>query len=302
MSLQDAIQRVQRAAEADTGNDQGKHAYLLEQIHQLRLAAETPAESIMRVRWEFMVAFSIRFALEYGILQSIAAKGGASVSAAELFKETGADELLIVRVMRLVTYNGICDEVSHGVYAASERTSFLVRKAILGGFNHIYDFGSQTVIGVPELIRNQSLHQFPNGPNELSPFQHTFGDTMFGVLAKNPKRKQVFDDYMEARQFSKDPKWFEIFPAEQKLKEGLRGGADADLLVDVAGGKGHDIAQFHQRFPDLPGKLTLQDLPQTFEHLPSKPEGITLMGHDFFTDQPIKGGFRRTISSLTEMR
>jgi len=291
MSLQEAISRVQKAAEADTGEHQGNHAKLLEEIHRLRLAAEKPDESIMRLRWEFMAAFSVRFAIEYGILQSIAAKAGKPVPAAELSKETGADELLIVRTMRLVTYHGVCEEVAHGTYASNERTRFLTGKAILGGFNHIYDFGFKTVEKVPELIRTNQLHQFPSGPVERSPIQHTFGDSMFGVLSREPRRKRIFDDYMEARHYSKDPRWFEIFPAGQELHKGLEDSDNAALLVDVGGGKGHDIALFRQRFPNLPGKLILQDLPHTFASLPAKPEGISLMEHDFFTDQPIKGKY-----------
>lgn len=289
MSVQEAIEEVKRAAEADTGDDVRKHAELLKAIDRLKITAERPEETVMRLRWEFMRSFSVRFALEYGILQIIAARDPVELTAAELSKETGADELLIIRVMRLVTHLGLCGEVTHGVYVANERTRFITRKAITGGFKHVYDFGGQTVIKVPELIRDRNLHQFPQEPDERSPFQHVFGDTMFGLLAKNPQRKRIFDDYMEARQYSNDAKWFEIYPADRELNEGLKDGEDAVLIVDVGGGKGHDISQFRQRFANLPGKLILQDLPHTFRTLSSNLEGINLMEHDFFTEQPVKG-------------
>ena len=60
------------------------------------------------------------------------------------------------------------------------------------------------------------------------------------------------------------------------------------FLVDVAGNKGHDISSLRTRFPDLPGRLVLQDLPQTFEDLPPLVD-IEVMPHDMFTEQPIKG-------------
>lgn len=289
MSVHEAIEEVKRAAEADTGDDVSKHAELLKAIDRLKITAERPEETVMRLRWEFMRSFSVRFALEYGILQIIAARDPVEVTAAELSKETGADELLIIRVMRLVTHLELCGEVTHGVYVANDRTRFITRKAITGGFKHVYDFGGQTVIKVPELIRDRNLHQFPKEPDERSPFQHAFGDTMFGLLAKNPQRKRIFDDYMEARQYSNDAKWFEIYPADRELNEGLKVGDDAVLLVDVGGGKGHDISQFRQRFANLSGKLILQDLPHTFRTLSLSLEGITLMEHDFFTEQPVKG-------------
>lgn len=292
MSLHEAILRVQEAAEASNdASDPSKHAKLLEEIHNLHLAAEKPEESVMRLRWQFLGSSSIRWAIEYGVLQILAHKPGSPVTSAELAKKTGADELLIVRIMRLVTYNGMCEEIGHGIYMANDKTQFLAKPAILGGFAHIFDFGFKTVQAVPDLIREGQVHQFPEGPNQNSPIQHAFGDTMFGVLAKDPRRKKIFDDYMSARRYFQEPKWFDIFPIREHLAA-TRNCGDADvLLVDVGGGKGHDIASFRENFPDLPGRLILQDLPQTFAALEERPDGIELMEHDFFKEQPVKGTF-----------
>ncbi|KAI7372630.1 hypothetical protein KC336_g20600, partial [Hortaea werneckii] len=101
--------------------------------------------------------------------------------------------------------------------------------------------------------------------------------------------KKIFDDYMSARRYSQEPKWFEIFPVREHLAATPKCADSDELLVDVGGGKGHDIASFRENFPDLPGKLILQDLPQTFASLQEKPNGIELMEHDFFKEQPVKG-------------
>lgn len=287
MSLQEAILRVQQAAKANTGDEHGKQAKLMEEIHRLQLVAEKPDEGIMRLRWQFMTTFAIRFAIEYGIISAICQREGKSISAAELSKKTGAEELLIVRTMRLVTYEAVCEEVAHGTYAANAKTNFLALPGILNGFSHIFDFGFKVTEQVPQLIRDGKLSQFPNGPDECSPIQHALGDTMFGILSKNPRRKKIFDDYMEARRFSKEPKWLDIYPAGEKL----RAAPDQVLLVDVGGGKGHDLILFRQRFPDVTGELVVQDLPRTFASLAEKPPGITLMEHDFFAEQPVKGIF-----------
>ncbi|KAI7543217.1 hypothetical protein KC331_g7521 [Hortaea werneckii] len=290
MSLHGAILRVQEVAEASNdANDPSKHAKLLEEIHNLQLAAERPEESVMRLRWQFLGSSCIRWAIEYGILQIIAQKPGSPVTAAELAEKTGADELLIVRIMRLVTYNRICEEIGHGIYTANDKTLFLAKPAIVGGFAHIFDFGFKTVQTVPDLIREGRVHQFPDGPEQQSPIQHAFGDTMFGVLAKDPRRKKIFDDYMSARRYSQEPKWFENFPITEHLAATTRCGDRDVLLVDVGGGKGHDVASFRENFPDLPGRLILQDLPQTFASLQERPDGIEIMEHDFFKEQPVKG-------------
>lgn len=284
MSLQEAISRVQQAANASTRDEYGKQTKIMKEIHRLQLVAEKPDEGIMRLRWQFMTTFAIRFAIEYGIISAICEMSGEPLSAAELSRTTGAEELLIVRTMRLVTYEGVCEEVAHGVYAANAKTKFLALPGILNGFTHIYDFGYKVTGLVPELIRNGKLSQFPSGPDERSPMQHACGDTMFGILSKEPRRKKIFDDYMEARRYSKEPKWLDIFPADK-----LEAVPGQVLIVDVGGGKGHDLVLFRQRFPHMTGEMIVQDLPRTFASLAEKPQGITLMEHDFFTEQPVKG-------------
>lgn len=52
MDLSKAIQDVQDAAKADTTGTGQRHVDLLESIHRLNLAAETPAETLMRMRFE----------------------------------------------------------------------------------------------------------------------------------------------------------------------------------------------------------------------------------------------------------
>jgi demethylsterigmatocystin 6-O-methyltransferase len=47
-------------------------------------------------------------------------------------------------------------------------------------------------------------------------------------------------------------------------------------------------------FPDLPGKIIVQDLPMTIDRAP-KVDGIDFAVHDFFTEQPIKGGSSYTV-------
>ncbi|KAI3537041.1 hypothetical protein CABS01_05095 [Colletotrichum abscissum] len=59
---------------------------------------------------------------------------------------------------------------------------------------------------------------------------------------------------------------------------------DATLLVDVAGGLGHDIDDFKKMYPNHPG-----DLPVVINDVEGIDTSIELMGHDFLIQQPIKG-------------
>lgn len=77
--------------------------------------------------------------------------------------------------------------------------------------------------------------------------------------------------------------WLDAFPIVEQAK-----GVDPQrvVFVDIGGGIGHICAELKGRYPALPGKVLLQDRPETLAHaIP----GIEAQEHDFFTPQPIKG-------------
>ncbi|KAL8870038.1 MAG: hypothetical protein Q9174_003822 [Haloplaca sp. 1 TL-2023] len=137
------------------------------------------------------------------------------------------------------------------------------------------------------MLRSPKPPEIPQ--NELhNPFTYTYGIPMFDYLDKDAEQKEAFDLWMSSRRAVKDKSWFDLYPIVPPLLQGVRQDADNIFLVDVGGGRGHDISALRERFPDLPGRLVLQDLPGTFKDLP-KIEGVEFMAHDMFTAQPIKG-------------
>ena len=112
MDLSRAIAEVQQAAQADTTGTGQRHVDLLESIRRLNLAAETPAETLMRMRFQVShctppgKVFFIRLALEGGFLEAVGAGRGQTVTAAEVAQKTGFDELLIGTSQRKISNEG----------------------------------------------------------------------------------------------------------------------------------------------------------------------------------------------------
>jgi demethylsterigmatocystin 6-O-methyltransferase len=65
---------------------------------------------------------------------------------------------------------------------------------------------------------------------------------------------------------------------------------DRALFVDIGGNIGHQSKRLRSRYPNLAGRVIVQDLPETINALPPF-SGIEFMSYDFFTPQPIKGMF-----------
>ena len=67
------------------------------------------------------------------------------------------------------------------------------------------------------------------------------------------------------------------------------------VLVDIGGGIGHEVREFKRRYGNkIRGKAVLQDLPSTINTLDAaslNKDGIEVMAHNFFLEQPMKGSF-----------
>ena len=77
------------------------------------------------------------------------------------------------------------------------------------------------------------------------------------------------------------------------MKERVIDGFDCTisdtLLVDAAGGRGHDIQAFLKKFPEASGRLIVEDQPHVIEDIRDLDQSIERIGFDLFDKQPIKG-------------
>lgn len=128
-------------------------------------------------------------------------------------------------------------------------------------------------------------------------FAHNTNDHFWDWLQKNPENQQAFNSVMTGAQEHRGEDWFEIYPVTEKLD--VSQSPDRVLLVDIGGGVGQDLIAFKKRFPELPGDLVLQDLPQVIDDIQSPlPDGISATKHNFFDPQPVRGAmayYMRTV-------
>lgn len=94
---------------------------------------------------------------------------------------------------------------------------------------------------------------------------------------------------MRRRRAGIKSEWYDIYPVQFQFVFGSDQGNESVFLVDVAGGKGHDIPSLKASLPLIPGRLILQDFTadcvRTF-HIWMVPRRIP---HDVFSEQPVRG-------------
>lgn len=103
-----------------------------------------------------------------------------------------------------------------------------------------------------------------------------------------------FNDLMTGQRMTRI-EWFDFADVHSILfDKHTPNDTDSALLVDIGGGRGHDLEAFRKRFPRQvrgEGKLVVQDLPPVIADIEDKDlhRDIVRQEYDFFTPQPVVG-------------
>jgi demethylsterigmatocystin 6-O-methyltransferase len=102
-------------------------------------------------------------------------------------------------------------------------------------------------------------------------------------MGQNPQHLKTLGHLMAMQ---RGDHWIDSFPVEKEVGS-FSAEPEKAVLVDVGGGFGQQAVEFKTKFPNLPGRLVVQDIPGTLAG--AKPiNGIEFMAHDFFQPQTIK--------------
>ncbi|OQD70227.1 hypothetical protein PENDEC_c025G00270 [Penicillium decumbens] len=284
--LYTVVNRLGQLALEDDSNPSPKaHVELLRMIDQLRLAVETPTETVLRLIYQPPQNAALRAVMDLNVFPLLVEKQYREdgISASQLAEFTRAEKDLIVRLMRVMVSLGLCNTPAAEVYQANDKTVALTQPIGRDGVPCIYDLTVPTLSKLPEYLR---AHEYIN-PQEYarSPMQWAVGQSQFEWMANNKKQQALFNSYMASRRQGR-PMWFDVYPVERLMGLAVP-SEDTAFLVDIGGNQGHDLSRFRQKYADLPGKLVLQDLPEVVTGVSG--EDIDVMGYSFTDPQPVNG-------------
>ncbi|GAP90025.2 putative O-methyl transferase B [Rosellinia necatrix] len=214
-------------------------------------------------------------------------KSEAPRSTGDISAETGADTALIGRILRYLAAIGAVDERASGQFAANHVTRNLAEKVTECGVRHYFASVSRQYQALPRFLGETGYAE--PGDEVRTVFQSAWGTAShaFAWFGARPENLRRLNDFMAAR---REPgrSWLSVYPVEGRLREAGGCAPSRPLYVDVGGGIGHQCAQFRERYPDVPGRVVLQDLPHSIAAALPTP-GVENMAHDFFEPQPVQG-------------
>ncbi|KAF2453061.1 S-adenosyl-L-methionine-dependent methyltransferase [Lineolata rhizophorae] len=282
---------------ASTGNsfvaqeDRASRLQLLAQARQLVRALETPRETMLKNCWGEPGAYcAIAACMTIGVFPELAKDDGSPKKVSDLAKTLNCDEKLLGRLMRHLGTMAVIKETGPNEYKPTNFSTSLTIPVIGDGFPALAGGGMAAVYKFPAWLQKYGFKN-PESTTE-GPYQYAY-DThhnLFGYLMAHPPLGMQFNHHMGGYRQGR-PSWMDpgFFPVEERLAAGADTAEGAALLVDLGGGHGHDINEFRRKHPDAPGRLILQDLPDVLAQITELDGKIERMGHDFLTEQPVKG-------------
>ncbi|KAK0630990.1 O-methyl transferase B [Bombardia bombarda] len=234
----------------------------------------------------------IKVGLDLGIFKVLAGADGA-MTADEMAQKTGADPQLMKRILRYYNTINVAREVGPHRYEATNITRNLTEEVCVAAMGHYYDLVAKQYHATPDFLKQNGYKNPTDETNTALQLGWNTRKPPFELMLELPGAMEHFHVYMTLRR-QVALSWLAVYPVEEETAALSDSDSDSDsdkerpLYVNVGGGSGVQCAQFRDRYPHIPGRVILQDLPETVAQALPTP-GVENMAHDFFEPQPVRG-------------
>ncbi|TGO49749.1 hypothetical protein BCON_0201g00170 [Botryotinia convoluta] len=124
------------------------------------------------------------------------------------------------------------------------------------------------------LFKEVAEDKYANGP--FAPY--------YDWLKTEPEQAFAFNTTMMLQRMDRGEPWYDYYPVLSKIETPV--DEKAPLMVDVGGNTGIKLNDFHAKFPELPGRLALEDLPKVISSIQELDPAIERVVHSFLEPQP----------------
>ncbi|AEO65259.1 uncharacterized protein THITE_2112095 [Thermothielavioides terrestris NRRL 8126] len=259
---------------------------------ELNRLAHGPRESVRWGVWEFLDVLALTAVNHYGLAKLVPVDS--TITLDELQTKTSLDPINLARLLRMAMTNGIFREPSPGVIAHTAASRVLAEDENMQawiGFN-----GEDIFPAAGHVL--QALKAYPEATSlTRAGFQFAFNtvdqEPMFATFGKDPDRARRMGRAMASLTGGEgyEPSYF------VDVEKGGYDFSDIDAVggtfVDIGGSHGFICVELANRYKNM--KFVVQDLQKTVDSAPNPispdpqvAERITLLAHDFFTEQVTK--------------
>ncbi|KAK2767830.1 hypothetical protein FQN54_003991 [Arachnomyces sp. PD_36] len=268
--------------------DEGARSSIVKALKQVQLSMQSPKEIIMELANSSLVVPMIRVGADLGLFCALT-QSDTPVTVAQLAESTGASDQLLERILRYLASVNAIKETGVNEYAPSSTTYVLADPKGEALIYHGFDTHGPVINATPDFLAENKYQDITSNTN--TPFHKAFNTelTIFGWLLEHPKHFESMQKVMATLEGLEWTEGFTLLDNEaQKIPSSPPQPTEKPFFVDVGGGHGHQCVQLGKKYPNLLGRLVLQDLPEAVDKLPQI-EGVKAEAYDFFQKQPITG-------------
>ncbi|KAF2967108.1 hypothetical protein GQX73_g6483 [Xylaria multiplex] len=274
---------------------QGSDPFISEEVRAQALQAanlviralEKPEDGLIKFAFSPTTWMAIRVCAQLNVFDMITKHE--TISAAEIARIANADETLIRRLLRVLTAAGFVAEKGNGLYGPTHWTVHINSRLAQGMLKFIYDSSMLPIAQGVNWLKETGYRNPVDPQHGMFQAANQTDMPTFKWLTV-PKNKEIWDNantFFEGDRGSR-PSWVTWFPTKEKFfPEGHQ--QEVPLLVDVAGGRGHDLMEFLDKYPDELGPFVLQDQQVVLDSALSLSPKIEKQPFDLFEDPPVKG-------------
>ncbi|KAL2816629.1 o-methyltransferase [Aspergillus cavernicola] len=272
------------AARLNSENNREAKRACLQLSKALTAQLEEPEDAAINMAFSPVIAFSARTAIDLDLFKHIVQKG--PVTSATLVALTGAEELLIIRILRVLSSVHFVKEVSARTWIPTPITKAMAMKEIAAGHRFISGVVVPAMQNAPDYFLQHGYSCPTDTKDGLVQYALKTAKSTFEYIISDPSLLKDFNLFM-GNGMGARKSWLDWYPVQSQILDDAN--IENALIVDVGGGKGRDLIAFHEKFPST-GRLVLEDLPAVMEDLGKYGTVIEQVGYDFLTEQqPVKG-------------
>ncbi|KAH9842081.1 sterigmatocystin 8-O-methyltransferase [Teratosphaeria destructans] len=258
---------------------------------ELMFRAEPPRETVFRLFMSNGVAAAGVTAVDLGLFRILAAEPSRSFTVEELCQKTGAEPMLLARLLKVLNAWGYVGLSRPNEFQATSSTIALTTPFAEQSSQAQNQFNGPMFLALPEYLRKTGYKNPMDPTNTAFHMAYKTDKEILGWFGENKYWSDTLMSFMSVQRQGQDP-WM----SEPHLLQGFDLAlSQLDLernraqFVDVGGAAGHQSIAFREHYPHLKGPVILQDLPFILPLAQKNPRiselEITPQPHDFMTPQ-----------------
>ncbi|KAB8356357.1 hypothetical protein FH972_023941 [Carpinus fangiana] len=265
----------------DIKSDEATRKRLYEAARTAMLKLESPWETVQRLSYLPQQLAVAQLGNQIKLWAHLTAQPSTTHA---LAASTGADASFLRRILRYAASQRMVEEVDEDSWRATNITASMAVPGNEQGIIHAAENCARPYLALPAYSQNAGYHD-PSDSFHV-PFQvgHGTKQNLFQWLGSGHGNFEAFNRYMRAQRLGA-PVWLDKFRLEEYCD--LDSKTERCEFVDVGGGQGHQCEGVVAKFPQLKGRVILQDLAPVLAKVLIP--GVENKVQDFFQPQAVTG-------------